>query len=204
MIFDRFSLAPLQEKISALKPRQRVVLFVGTFFFLVAAFYFLQYQPQSEAIAKSRAELAEQEKRLVALQKAAAALPALQEELAKAEEEFAHLLSLLPDQKEIPALLETVSQLGAQVGLENILFQPQPEQSREFYATIPIRLDLIGTYHKLGVFFDSMSKLNRILKVESLSITRQKGAAVLQVACTIITYRFLEKPPEAPGAPKSK
>jgi type IV pilus assembly protein PilO len=90
------------------------------------------------------------------------------------------------------------------VGLENILFQPQAEQPREFYAIIPIRLDLIGTYHKLGVFFDSMSKLNRILKVENLTMTRQKGASVLQVGCTVMTYRFLEKPAEAPGAPKKK
>ncbi len=204
MILDRLSLAPLQEKISSLTPQQRVMLFVGTFFILVAAFYFLQYKPQSEAIDKSETVLSEQKKRLEALKEAAAKLPALQEELARADEEFAHLLSLLPDQKEIPALLETVSQLGAQVGLENILFQPQPEQPREFYAIIPIRLDLIGTYHKLGVFFDSMSKLNRILKVENLTMTRQKGGSVLQVGCTIITYRFLEKPAEAAGAPKSK
>jgi type IV pilus assembly protein PilO len=179
-----------------------VMLFVGTFFILVAAFYFLQYKPQSEAIDKSETLLSEQKKRLEALKEAAAKLPALQEELARADEEFAHLLSLLPDQKEIPALLETVSQLGAQVGLENILFQPQPEQPREFYAIIPIRLDLIGTFHKLGIFFDSLSKLNRILKVENLTMTRQKGGSVLQVGCTIITYRFLEKPAEAAGAPK--
>ena len=204
MNFDRFSLASLQEKIAALTPQQRVMLFVGTFFFLVAAFYFLQFKPRSEAIVNSQTELSGQEKRLATLKQAAAQLPALQEELARADEEFAHLLSLLPDQKEIPALLETVSQLGAQVGLENILFQPQPEQPHEFYAVIPIRLDLIGTYHKLGVFFDSMSKLDRILKVDSLSITRQRGGSMLQVACTITTYRFLERPAEGASAPKGK
>ena len=204
MNLDRFSLAVLQEKVSSLTPQQRIMLFVGTFFLLVAAFYFLQYKPRSEVMDQLQADLAQQEKRLAVLKEAAAKLPALQVEVAKAEEEFAHLLSLLPDQKEIPALLETVSHLGAQVGLENLLFQPQPEQPREFYAVIPIRLDLIGTYHKLGAFFDSMSKLERILRVENLSLTRQKGASLLQVGCTLITYRFIERPEEKPGAPKSK
>jgi type IV pilus assembly protein PilO len=204
MNLDRFSLAALQEKVSSLTSQQRVMLFVGTFVCLVAAFYFLQYQPRSEVKARLEADLAQQEKRLAVLKEAAAKLPALQEELARAEAEFAHLLSLLPDQKEIPALLETVSQLGAQAGLENLLFQPQPEQAQEFYAVIPIRLDLIGAYHKLGAFFDSMSKLDRILKVENITMTRQKDGSLLQVACTLITYRFLERPEEKAGAPKSK
>jgi len=204
MILDRFSIAALEERVASLTPQQRVMLFLGTFLFLGAAFYFLQYKPQSEVIVNLQTNLSEQERRLATLKQAVARLPAVQEELAKAEEDFADLLSLLPDQKEIPALLDTVSQLGAQVGLENILFQPQPERVYEFYAAIPIRLTLVGTYHKLGAFLDSMSKLNRILKVENLNMIRQKGSPLLQVDCTIITYRFLEKPAEGQGAPKGK
>jgi len=49
-----------------------------------------------------------------------------------------------------------------------------------------------------------MSKLDRILKVENLTMTRQRGGSALQVACTLITYRFLEKPEEKAGDPKSK
>jgi type IV pilus assembly protein PilO len=194
----------MEEKISSLTPQQRILLFVGTILFLGAAFYFFQYKPQSEATTKLRAALSEQQKRLATLKQAQAKLPALQKELAEAEEEFARLSSLFPDQKEIPALLDSVSQLGAQVGLENILFQPQPERAQEFYAAIPIRLNLLGTYHRLGTFLDSMSKLNRILRVENINMIRQKGGSLLQVDCTIITYRFLEKPPEGQPAPKKK
>ena len=204
MNLGRFSLAALREKVSSLPPLKRVLLFVGTFLLLGGAFYFWQYQPQAEYIARLETDLAEKQKRLAALKRAAAELPALQEAFAKAQADFDQLLSQLPDRKEIPALLETISQLGAQVGLENILFQPQPEQIFEFYAVIPIRLDLLGTYHKLGVFFDSMSKLNRILKVENLAITRPRGGSQLQVGCTIVTYRFIEKPSEGQGAAKSK
>jgi type IV pilus assembly protein PilO len=204
MILDRFSIATLEEKVVSLTPQQRVLLFLGTFLVLGAAFYFLQYEPQSAQITGLQTRLSEQEKRLATLKQAAARVPALQEELAKVEEDFDRLLTLLPDQKEIPALLDTVSQLGAQVGLENILFQPQPERVYEFYAAIPIRLTLLGTYHKIGTFLDNMSKLNRILKVENINMTRQKGGSLLQVDCIILTYRFLEKPAEGQGAPKGK
>jgi type IV pilus assembly protein PilO len=77
---------------------------------------------------------------------------------------------------------------------------------QEFYAVIPVRLDMVGSFNDLGVFLDSISKLDRILKVESLTLTRQKDkqASTLQVACNIVTYRFLEKPvePKKPGAKK--
>lgn len=197
------SIAPLLDRFTALSVRQKVLLFVGTVLVLAGGFYFLIYQEQADKIKIVETNIAEQEKRLAALKQIEAQLPKVQEELAKSEADFSELLKLLPDQKEIPALLETISQLGAQVGLENILFQPQPEQAREFYAAIPIRLDLIGTYHRLGAFLDGISRLDRILKVDTMSITRQPNSSVLRVMCNIFTYRFLEKPQDT-QQPKGK
>jgi len=196
---------PLLEKLSALTPLHKGLVVAATFLVLGAGFYFLKYQDQVNKIQKLRVAIADQERKLNSLKQAAVQVAALQKELEQSEEEFTRLLSFLPDQKEIPGLLEKVSQLGAQVGLENILFQPQVEQAKEFYAMIPVRLDLIGTYHELGTFFDRISKLNRILKVDSITLTRQKDSARLQVNCTIVTYRFVEKPPQpAPAAPPAK
>jgi type IV pilus assembly protein PilO len=187
----------LQEKLTGLPTAQKVLLFLGTFVLLGAAFYFLKYQDQLAHIQKLKAGVKEQEQKLTSLKAAAAKLEVLEKELEQAEEELAVLMTLLPDQKEIPGLLENVSRLGAKVGLENILFQPQPEIPQEFYATIPIRLDLLGTFNDVGVFLDNVSKLNRILKVQSITLVRPKDkAGLLQVGCTIVTYRFLEKPPE--------
>jgi len=78
--------------------------------------------------------------------------------------------------------------------LENILFKPQPEVVKEFYAVIPVELDLVGSFNNLGVFLDSISKLDRILKVDSLKVTRQAKESLLHVECNLVTYRFLEKP----------
>lgn len=189
----RFSLpASLHEKFEDLTTQRKILLVVGTFAALSVAFYFFEYKPLSEHINGLKSNIVRQEKRLAELKKAKVQVDVLQKDLAESEIEFARLLTMLPDQKEIPGLLDSVSQLGAQVGLENILFQPQPEQRHEFYAVIPVRLDLIGSYHELGTFFDKISKLNRILKVDNLTITRRNDST-LQVGCTIVTYRFLEQ-----------
>lgn len=194
----------LQEKVSALTSAQKYLLFLLTFILLGSAFYFLQYKPQADRIRKLKSDISDQEKKLRELKQAAADVEVFEKDLAKSEEELAQVLTLLPDQKEIPGLLENVSLLGAEVGLENVLFQPQPEQPFEFYAAIPVRLDLVGTFHELATFFDKISKLDRILKVQDLTVARQKEGSLLQVTCTIVTFRFLEKAAQADVAPKKQ
>jgi type IV pilus assembly protein PilO len=201
---DSASLGVLQEKLGELTPTQRLLLVVVTILLLGGAFYFLKYKDQAQSIKRLQTSINEQQKKLETLKLAAVEVEKLQKELAQSEEQLTQVLALLPDQKEIPGLLDNISQLGAEVGLENILFQPQPEQPREFHAAIPIRLDLVGTYHELGVFLDRVSKLDRILKVENLNLTRQKDGSTLQVGCTVVTYRFVDTPPQATAPPKKK
>ncbi|NTW35376.1 MAG: type 4a pilus biogenesis protein PilO [Syntrophobacteraceae bacterium] len=201
---DSFSLGVLQEKLGELTPPQRILLFVITLALLGGGFYFLKYKDQAANISRLQTSVSEQEKKLVALKQAAVEVDKLKLELAESEEKLKQVLSFLPDQKEIPGLLDNISQLGAEVGLENILFQPQPEQPREFHAAIPIRLDIVGTYHELGVFLDRLSKLNRILKVENLNLTKQKDGSDLQVGATVVTYRFVDTPPQPSTPPKKK
>ena len=191
-------IGPLLDKLTALTVQQKVVLFIVTFVLLGGGFYYFIYSDQIETIDRLNGSIAGQEKKLVEVKQAAAQVDVLVKEVAASEKEFGELLKFLPDQKEIPALLDNISQVGAQIGLENILFQPQGEVPKEFYAIIPIRLDMVGTYQQVGTFLDSLSKMNRILKVDSLNLNRAGGGPVLQVACSIVTYRFLETPPGGP------
>ncbi|MFZ0927140.1 MAG: type 4a pilus biogenesis protein PilO, partial [Syntrophobacteraceae bacterium] len=133
--------AEFQEKLSGLSTMQKVLLFAGTLLILGGAFYFLKFQGQLDTLTQLSGQITTQRNKLVTLKAAVAKVAVLEKEIAESEEELTKLLMLLPDQKEIPGLLENVSRLGSKVGLENILFQPQPEVMKEFYATIPIRLD---------------------------------------------------------------
>lgn len=185
---------PIRDKLSGMKPAQQALLLIVTVVVIGGGFYYFVYQDLDTQIQKTRAGIADKQKRLGQLRVASKEVGKLQEELGKAEEEFQKLLTYLPDQKEIPTLLENVSQLGAQVGLENVLFQPQPEQLHEYYATIPVKIEVYGTYHEVGIFLDSLSKMHRILKVDNLTLTRRGTNPRLGIGCTIMTYRFVDMP----------
>lgn len=197
-------MAALEQRVIDMTTVQKVIVFVLTILVVSVGFYYLKYKPQAQKIQSLTKDIDAQEKKLAELKRAAEQVKVLEAEITKLEEEFKQLVALLPDQREIPGLLDSVSKLASQSGLEQISFQPQPEQMHDFYATIPVRVELNGSYHELGVFLDKVSKLDRIVKVDNLSLTRLRQPPKLQVGCSVLTYRFVEKAAAAPGAQPAK
>ncbi len=189
----------LLENIEGLPNSRKVLLFIGTLAILCAGFHFLKYKDLRKGNEALRVSITSQNERLAVLKRKAGMIAQVEAEVARIEEAFMKDLAMLPDQKEIPALLDNVSRLGGEVGIENILFQPQNEQQLDYYNAVPIRLELVGTYHQMGAFLDKISKLDRILKVEDLNMTRQHDSSRIQVFCTLYTYRYSDQP-----APKKK
>src|SRR5262249_6759298 len=79
-------------------------------------------------------------------------LEVYKQQLKDIERSFGALLRQLPGKTEVPNLLVDISQTGLAAGLEEKLFQPEPEQKKDFYAELPIKIRLTGSYHQLGEF----------------------------------------------------
>ena len=105
------------------------------------------------------------------------------------------MLRQLPGKTEVPNLLVDISQTGLGAGLQQQLFQPQPEQSKDFYAELPIKIRLTGSYHQMGEFVSGIAALPRIVTLHDVEI---KPAAArtrydqLQLDVTAKTYRYLD------------
>jgi len=126
-------------------------------------------------------------------QKKAANLEEYKQQLAEMEKTFGDMLRQLPNKAEVPALLVDVSQTGLASGLEFELFQPQGEVKKDFYAELPIKVRVTGTYDQLGSFVSGLASLPRIVTVHNVSITPMDKSEKLQMNATIKTYRYLEE-----------
>jgi len=105
-------------------------------------------------------------------------------------------IAQLPDQKEIPDLLSTVSSLGRESGLEILLFRQKAEVLQDFYAEVPVEMLMKGTYAQFTEFFNRVGKLNRIVNVKDISMKTplvSEGRVVLSTSCTAVTFRFLSE-----------
>lgn len=117
-------------------------------------------------------------------------------QLADIERSFGAMLRQLPGKTEVPNLLVDISQTGLAAGLQQQLFQPQPQQNRDFYAELPIKIRLTGTYHQLGEFVSGIAALPRIVTLHDVDIKpigRDAGFDQLQMDVTAKTYRYLDE-----------
>ena len=117
------------------------------------------------------------------------------QQLKDIERSFGALLRQLPGKTEVPNLLVDISQTGLSAGLEEKLFQPQAEQKRDFYAELPIKISLTGSYHQFGEFVSGIAALPRIVTLHDIEIKSATKDAYDQLTLdlTAKTYRYLDE-----------
>ena len=185
-------------KLSKLSKAQKLLIAVAILGALWGCFVWFLYMPQTEQITKLRGDLDSAKTKLARLKNVEKNLRAFKKKYRDTELKFKQALKLLPDKHEIPTLLSSISNLGAQSGLEFLLFQPQKEVNRNFYAEIPLKIEVTGPYHNVATFFDKVSRLSRIVNIGDLKMTQAKAAktksdtVILKTGCTATTYKFIE------------
>lgn len=157
-------------------------------------------------------------------------LQEFQREVALREAKLETLKRILPADKETPELMKKVQYLAAQSNLLIRRFtpgatvnrefpiegQPPPkpgqkpsaqQQPNEYYQEWPINMDVDGTYHNLGLFFDRVGRLSRLVNVGNLKVkaqSSQKPSNTIAVSCVATTFVYVEAPkaaaPPAGGA----
>ena len=192
------------DKIGKLSKLYKILLCLGLFVLLVGPFVYFSFVPKISKINVLKKEHTTLETRLAKAKAKANQLKHYQAKLKEAEMEFKIVTKKLPEKKEIPALLSSVSQSGRDAGLDFLLFQPEPEKNQDFYAEIPVSMKVIGSYHNVALFFDKVARLSRIVNIDDIKMTSTKGNTDLITSCKAVTYRFVETKPEKASSSKKK
>jgi type IV pilus assembly protein PilO len=185
------ALEPFFDKIGKLSQVQRILIFCATFLILIGSFVYFAYLPKFKKINELQTEYKQVKQQLVLAKQKASQLERYRKEYAQAENKFKIVRKSLPEKKEIPDLLASVSRSGQEAGLDFLLFQPQAEVMKEFYSVIPVNIQVEGTYQEFETFFDNVSKLPRIVNIDNIKITPKKDGALI-TSCRAVTYRFVE------------
>lgn len=183
------------QKIGQLTKLQRLLISVGTAIVIIAVFGYLQFLPKFDRMDELNGEIKTSQQKLKQVQKKAQRYKALKKRYDEAQAQFKIVSRALPEKEEIPSLLTGISQAGKDSGLKFLLFEPQSEKVKDFYAEIPIKMELSGGYHDLGLFFDKLARLSRVVNVENFSITAESRnpGGELKISCTAVTYKFIEQ-----------
>lgn len=184
----------LIERFGRLSQVQRIGVGVLLYLLIGLGIYFMLVQPTRDNIAASEARnrtLTEtvEEKRDIANNR-----DEYEKKVEERNEALARAQKELPTEAEIPELLRRVSTIGKKIGLEFLLFQPVDEIKQDFYAEVPVKLRIEGSYHEVATFFDRVGKLNRIVNIRDIQMSNpveRAGRMVMVIEGTAVTYRFL-------------
>jgi len=182
------------DRLAALPRSQRIALFVLLYGVILAVFWFMIYTPAHEQSVTLEAENAELVAKKAQVKARAENREEFERELAKLTNDLKQALRELPNDREIPELLKRVSAIGKKAGLEIRAFQPLPEVKREYYAEVPVSIEVYGSYHEVAMFFDRLSKLGRIVYVRDIEFSKPQdrgGKVYLLVTGKAVTFRFL-------------
>ena len=182
-------------RISKLPLVQRLAAAAGVIALIVLAGYFLGVAPEHEAATNAQRELDSLDAKLVKKKAIAKDLTRYQVEVERLKQKLNEALTQLPNQSEIPELLQKLATLVEQSDCQMAKFSPQGEVRKDFYARIPVEMEITGNYHSIALFFDRVSKLDRIVNVSAIKLRDPKlenKKVVLSATFEATTFKFIE------------
>ena len=187
---------PQVEKILKLPTKQKVLILVLVVIMEAAALVWFLYLPKHKELTGLKADLAKLQTEIDEKTRIANNLPRLQREFDQLNIELAQALTELPNSKEIPSLLTSITTVGKNAGLDFLVFKPKGEVPKDFYAEVPVDITVSGSYFSVANFFAAVANLPRIVNISSVAFSDIKNVnnrMMTKVTCLATTFRFLDK-----------
>jgi type IV pilus assembly protein PilO len=187
---------PQVEKILKLPTKQKVAILILLMVLEGVGLFFGLYQPKIKVLKGLQTKLEALQNQINEDRKVADNLPKYKKDYDQLQNELKMALTELPNQKEIPTLLTSISTAGKNAGLDFLLFRPKPEEPKDFYAAVPVDISVSGTFYNVADFFIAVSNLPRIVNINNVNFSDIKtvnGRIMLKVNCLATTFRFLDK-----------
>lgn len=154
--------------------------------------YFAFNQGQIDQIEEGHQKETKLKEEYVNKKKQAINLDLHRQQLREIDTQFGALLKQLPNKSQMDALLVDINQAGLGRGLQFELFKPDAsEMKREFYAELPIKVKVTGTYHDMGAFASDVGQLSRIVTLQNVQIAAEQTGN-LTMEATARTFRYLD------------
>ncbi len=186
----------LTEKLNEMNNKQRILAIGILIIVMVALFFYFPYQNNRKVIKGLETKLSAIQGELQSLRAIHAKLPEFVAQTKRLQTQLLDIRKKLPQERDIPGLLDSISKAGLESGLQFDLFRPRPEIKKEFYAEVPVDITIKGPFHNIAMFIDKIVHLPRIVNVSNISFGNPKeedGYVFITGTGMATTYRYEEK-----------
>ena len=187
---------PQVEKIVNIPMKQKLAVLLFLIIAIGAGFFFGLEQPKLKELKDLQGKLVKIQADVAENRRFASNLPKFKAEFELLKKDLDSALTELPNSKEIPSLLTSITSAGKSVGLDFLTFRPKGELVKEFYAEVPVDIVVSGPFFGIANFFVAVGNLPRIVNISNVvfsDIRNDRGRNLVKVSCQATTFRFLDK-----------
>lgn len=112
----------------------------------------------------------------------------------------------LPSSAEYASVLDDINSAANGRGLNMDLFSPGAVVVKDYYAELPIQIQMVANYHDMGQFISDVAKLSRIITLNNLAFSASKDPKKPGIILDGVakTYRYLDPEEIAAQAEQKK
>lgn len=183
------------EQLTKMSLAKKLLVLVLLLVLFGVAFWFTYYQPLREELVSLEKKHQSLERDLTDARRSKKTYDEDRRKRDALKKEAAKQLQILPPETEIASFLNNLNTQADLVGLEILSVQPLTEESAEYYARIPVRLRLRGSFHQLSKFFYLVGNLDRIINVENIQLTNpvvDDSGVMVQAEVLATTFRSVD------------
>ena len=189
----KFDIKGISDKLKGISAKLKIALLVLPSIIITILAILWLILPKYNEVKRLKAEIIQQESEIAKDQAKAAKLSILKVENERLKNRLAELKIQLPEEKEVSGLLKQVSDLGTRSGLKIVLWKPEQKKDHPsgIIYEIPVAVEMSGSYHNMGTFFSSLTKLNRIVNISDIKLTEpkvQRIEALLKITFKATTF----------------
>ncbi len=187
---------PNVEKILKLPNKQKIGILAAVLLIEAAVLVWFLYMPKHKLLIELKAQHQKLQEEVVKNTNTANNLSKVEKQYTELNMQLDKALTELPNSKEIPSLLTSITATGKNAGLEFLVFRPKPEVVKDFFAEVPVDITVSGSYYSVANFFAAVASLPRIVNIANVDFTEVKNVnnrMMTKVNCLATTYRFLGK-----------
>lgn len=150
----------------------KLIFIVISFVAIIVFGIFMLVKPEIKKLDRVAARTHELKQIYEAKQYRTASVTEYKKQLVQMRVILTDMLKQLTMTNEIPALVEEISKIGAENGLNFKLIKPGTEVEYDFYAERPIEISVTGSYHDIASFISDVAQLQKIITFNDFIIKK--------------------------------
>jgi type IV pilus assembly protein PilO len=142
---------------------------------VTVALYFTVFKTQSDKNMAAQHALQDKVRENNELESYRPKLKDMERQLANLKQQLEIERRIVPDEKQVDTLIETLDGEAAKAGVELRRYTAKPVAAKEYYSELPFDMELDGPYYSMLNFFDRVGKLERLVNISGLLVSNTKN-----------------------------